>query len=1079
VTFALPTFDAFLQDALADDQLTRRGTRFEAVIRDWLLITPTLPVRNAWLWEDATHLPFVDHPDCGVDIIAELDRPDGTTELMAVQVKCYAPTTAVKKSDIDSFLTESSGVHFARRLLVTTGPVSSRAANTMDSQPVVTEIVDLETLRESPVTWPAYAGPTTAPARLPRATPRPHQDDALAAIVPAIAAGGRLQAHMACGSGKSLTALWSARQSGASTILLLAPAINLISQLLDEWQAQHDWDDVAFLPVCSDTDIKADDRNASDEGRPPSGATTDPAVIAAFLDGPAATKVVLSTYQSSHRVAAALEASLVGQFDLAICDEAHRLAGRPSPAFATVLDDDALPCTARLFLTATPRIITGRANRDGDIETFSMNDPNAFGSVVYTLSFRDALEIDPPLLAPYRVVVVGVTDEGLVGGDVSVDGRQVPAELVAKVAGIRKTMDDHNLSRVITYWSRTNRAAWSSGLLEQLETDDSRLGLHAEHVTGAHSMSKRKAALARLASPPAPATRSVLANARCLTEGVNVPSVDGVVFGDPRKSVVDVVQAVGRAMRHSPGKTRGVIVVPLLVPPSGDPADIDPGAFRPVWEVLAALASQDKLLEDRLTLLRRTTAERPLTRADLEDVITFDGALGDMDTLVDAIVLTSVEAITASWWTWLEMLHAWITDNPGAHVSPAKNTVINGHPLGQWCGSQRAARKAGQLTTARVAALDDLGFIWDPHEQAFADGLAALTTWITDNPGAPVSPAANTVINGRRLGAWCNTQKNARKAGRLTDERIAALDNLGFIWDALEQAFADGLAALATWITDNPGAHVSPAKNTVINGHPLGQWCNTQKNARKAGRLTDERIAALDNLGFIWGALEQAFADGIAALTMWIADNAGAPVSPGRNTTVNGHPLGQWCNTQKKARKAGRLTDERIAALDALGFIWDPWEQAFDDGLAALTTWISGNPGVPVSPAKNAVIGGYRLGTWCGSQKNARKAGRLTDERIAALDNLGFIWDAREQAFAGGIAALTMWISDNAGAPVSPADNAVINGHRLGAWCSKQREARKAGRLAGERIAALDNLGFCWVPRSCKASHCGGTHPRP
>ena len=372
--------------------------------------------------------------------------------------------------------------------------------------------------------------------------------------------------------------------------------------------------------MCSDQTVVGEDefvQHTAELGFP---VTTDPDVIAAFLRR-RGRRVVFATYQSSPQIAAAYRGK-TPQFDLAIADEAHRCAGRTSSEFATILDAGKIRSRRRLFMTATPRFYTPRLRREAgllDVEVASMDDESVFGPVLHRLTFGEAIERD--LLSDYQVVVVGVDNEmyrawAERGEFVTPDGEKVTdARTLAGQIALAKAMRKYNLRRVISFHSRVNAArkfsedvpyvsAWMPARARP------RRAIWSEHVSGAMSSGHRDRVLLRFRDF-APDEIGLLSNARCLGEGVDVPTLDGVAFIDPRRSTIDIIQAVGRAIRKAPDKTLGTIVLPVFLSDDEDPDRVlDESAFKNVWDVLKALRAHDEALGEELDELRRRLGAR-------------------------------------------------------------------------------------------------------------------------------------------------------------------------------------------------------------------------------------------------------------------------------------------------------------------------------------------------------------------------------------------------------------------------------------------------------------------------------------
>jgi predicted helicase len=334
----------------------KRGPQFERLCRWYLTNAPEYRGRfkRVWLWQD---WPDAWGPDAGIDLVAE--EHDGG--LWAIQTKAYDPAYAIKKADVDSFLSESSRPQFSYRLLIaTTDRLGPTARRTLDAQREPVGYLLRSQLALAPVAWPTSPD-DLRPRRTPRKRPYPHVREAIRATVRGFDGTDRGQLLMACGTGKTLAAMWIAERLGSKRTLILVPSLSLLGQTLREWSANAS-ERFDYLAVCSDETVVGEDKfvqHTAELGLP---VTTDPGLIAAFLRR-RGRRVVFATYQSSPQIAAAYEGR-VPAFDLAVADEAHRCAGRVGTEFTTVLDADQIKARRRLFMTATPRFYTPRLRRE-------------------------------------------------------------------------------------------------------------------------------------------------------------------------------------------------------------------------------------------------------------------------------------------------------------------------------------------------------------------------------------------------------------------------------------------------------------------------------------------------------------------------------------------------------------------------------------------------------------------------------------------------------------------------------------------------------------------------------------------
>ena len=459
---------------------------------------------------------------------------------------------------------------------------------------------------------------------------------------------------------------------------------------------------------------------------------------------------MFATYQSSPQIAAAHEGRMP-RFDLAVADEAHRCAGRVGTEFATILDADQIKARRRLFMTATPRYFTPRLRREAgqlDVEVASMDDEAVFGPVLHRLTFGEAIERD--LLSDYQVVVVGVDDETYRayaerGEFVTRDGKTITdARTLAGQIGLAKTMRKYDLRRVVTFHGRIKAAReFSAEMPDVIAWMPPRArpagALWSEHVSGAMTSGQRDRLLLRFRDL-APNERGLLSNARCLGEGVDVPSIDGVAFIDPRRSTIDIVQALGRAIRKAPDKKVGTIVLPVFVSEDEDPDQVlDESAFKHVWDVLKALRAHDEALGEELDELRRRLGARrsPPRRPGKIKLDVPAGRVGARvrprlqcpprraDHRFVGVLLRAAGAVRRARGP-RQGFPLWREDD---------------YRLGIWVAHQRRFFQRGELPHDRQERLEAIPqWTWDPHEADWEEGF---TTFGVSSSGKAM-PASDT-----------------------------------------------------------------------------------------------------------------------------------------------------------------------------------------------------------------------------------------------------------------------------------------------------------------------------------------------
>jgi superfamily II DNA or RNA helicase len=431
-----------------------------------------------------------------------------------------------------------------------------------------------------------------------RKSPLPHQQEAVRDLVKALCVPGsdvRTQANMACGSGKTMVALWVAEKLQAKKILLCEPSLALIAQTLKEWRANALGTRPDILVVCSDQTVVRPNRDEIkvDFSDLSAKVTSDPEEILRFLKNRSERKVLMSTYHSLHLVGQAMQKRGTGRFDLAIADEAHRTAAKKDGIFTLFHYQEVIRARARLYLTATPKIY----QEDSKI-AISMDDESIFGKVGHSLPFSKAIQRG--LLADYRLVVATLPENylGQTGALTLAEKREALAQLA-----FLKAAEKYQLSKVLTFHNSVARAY---KFAESLEIHGPRFipnkSIWAQAVDGRMPSSTRSKLLTMLAEKPS-TELSLISNCRCLSEGVDVPAIDGVVFFDPRSDSIDIVQAIGRAIRRSTStkKEFGTIIVPVVVPESVKNAEfLGDSEFKHIAQVMRALRAHDDRFEVRI-----------------------------------------------------------------------------------------------------------------------------------------------------------------------------------------------------------------------------------------------------------------------------------------------------------------------------------------------------------------------------------------------------------------------------------------------------------------------------------------------
>lgn len=1041
-----------------DEDALRRGKQFEKAVKYLLQNDPKhkRKYKHVWLWDE---FPERTGPDIGIDLVAK----GHDNSLCAIQAKCFDPGRQIPKSEIDSFISAASPRKYAHRMLVaTTDGLSVNARKTLRDNHVTLVLRSSLELLES--FWPETFLSLGATRTISKYVPRTHQTQAINDVSAGLQTASRGQLIMACGTGKTLTALWITELLDSSCTLVLVPSLSLLSQTLSEWttHANTQW---SYLCVCSDETVnKNDDMPISNVDDLPFEVTTKPADIAKFLKT-RGRKIVFSTYQSSAQVAKAQK--LAGKkFDLTIADEAHRLTGKNDAEFATVLDPKKIPTKKLLFMTATPRTYTPAIKQtasDRGVEISSMDDEKVFGKELHKLSFGQAIEQD--LLTDYRVVIVGVTDPQVqelierrelvsVGGKVETDARTLAAHI-----GLAKAVKDYDLKKTISFHGRIKTAtAFAKDfpkIVEWMPDDHKPSGTFwADTITGAMNSSERRILLDKLKAD-IPNQHSLLSNARCLTEGIDVPALDAVAFIDPRSSQVDIIQAVGRAIRRSSNKTLGTIVLPVLIPADVDvETAVEDSAFKPIWGIVNALRAHDEKLANELDELRTNLGRDKRWRLTLPPKLVIDLPIQIDDLHLDfaaKLSLKVVENTTKSWNFWFGLLQAFIKEK--GHCRVQDKEIFNGHALGTWVTKQRMSYKRRTLSVNFVEQLNSIfGWSWDLRANAWFVMYDALDNFQKQHKTLKIP--LKLQINGRSLSTWVEKQRSKYFRNILDLQKAALLQQLeGWSWQPRDDSWMVQYRKLLAYAKEN-GHCRAPSKSE------LQRWSAKQRGRKS---LTQDQRQLLEKIeGWTWDPYDFRWEERFAELQTFFKQN-GHIVIPQRGPRGQ---LGAWLTSQRVQAKRKKIPLDHLRRLEAIDG-WNVktpeqiWNERFDE-LKFLTKQLGHLP----NQGDLASTGNNQLYSWINTQKQFRKRGKLSKNREKLLKSIpGWNWGYEQTDWDLRLEELRAATKRLGRAPRSR-DLQSPNQRKLLNWMTMQRQEHRAGALSPEKVKKLQQIkGWEWNPQ--------------
>ena len=628
-----------------------KGNKFEELMKRYLISDPTYNsvINTVYLWNEFPFRSSISSTDIGIDLVVQTH----SNEYWAVQCKCYNENTSISKHDVDSFLSTSSraffndvgeSLYFTQRLWIsTTNSWSKNAEETLKNQQIPLTRVNLYDLENAPIDWELlYTGLYGDSVRFKKKELFPHQKEAVASANEYFQKNDRGKLIMACGTGKTFTSLKIAEKEteNKGLILFLVPSIALLGQTLKAWCADSSYP-INPICICSDPKItrvrkKNEDNDTTSIIDLAYPASTNPKVILNQLqlinhNNLLGMTVVFSTYQSIDVIANVQKVMMDNnfpQFDLIICDEAHRTTGvtltnTDESTFVKVHNNEFIKAKKRLYMTATPRLYSEDSKKKAEKSEAilcSMDDNLLFGEEIYRIGFGRAVEEN--LLTDYKVLILTLGEDDIpisVQNMVTNEDSEIDTDDASKLIGCINALSKHfigdnNLTinadpnpmkKAVAFCQNikiSKKTSESFNLVspeynESLtqEISEKMVSIQSKHMDGTMSAPERDEMLSWLKADTDDNECRVITNVKVLSEGVDVPSLDSVMFLSAKNSQVDVVQSVGRVMRKAPNKQYGYIIIPIFVPNDVKPSEAlnDNKRYKVVWSILNALRAHD------------------------------------------------------------------------------------------------------------------------------------------------------------------------------------------------------------------------------------------------------------------------------------------------------------------------------------------------------------------------------------------------------------------------------------------------------------------------------------------------------
>lgn len=785
----------------------------------------------------------------------------------------------------------------------------------------------------------------SAPRPYRRPALRPNQARGLEAAVRHLRRPGTRALYVsATGTGKTLVAIRAAGELAVRSVLVMVPTLDLAAQTALAWRRDGRQE---HMVIVSSMDTQAHDALAARRVGSTSSAADLAALLSVVGEGedqlPALT--VICTYDSLDKIEDTQHTRFpVPPFDLAIMDEAHRIAGRADKKWAAANDAQRIRADRRLYMTATPRSfaapdLAGSANTsrprrwtgavpDLNALANSMDNEAVYGKKVFEYPLAQA--IADGVAADYRIVVPTVTDTELrdrlnlpAPGAVTSDqaGTQDALRTTALHLAVLNAMADHSMRRVLIYFhlvEDASRFARELGhTLRRLRQADQTIfpGLDPEvfFVHGDHTPDQRADIFTRFASSKC----AILANAKVIAEGIDIPSVDAVVFADPTSSVIRCVQGLGRALRLDVSGKTASLIVPVYVPPGSDPEDILGTAYEPVWAISTALASHDHRILERLPN-KSNRLPRETSRL-IQHRWHFDFAVHPerIARAMDLISFNPRGALSRARREGLAAAQAFY-DQYGHLDVPADHLDSVGYNLGRFITAMREAHTTGRLEPDWAAELDALGMIWDKHEAAWRAQLTAAADYHRAHGHLAIH--ATTPI-----GAWLAEQRSLAARNQLAAARLAALEAVapdwhlphGADWHRKYHLLRAHLAA------GNDPAALHP--DTVVNAVKIGSWLNRQLTRWRTLAPGQQdllvRIGLTPDTHPLTSARRprRTFAQTVQILELFLHRERRAPTAREEITVDGEHvKIGPWLAKTRTKHRAGQLPPQQAALVASL-----------------------------------------------------------------------------------------------------------------------------------------------------------------
>ncbi len=777
---------------------------------------------------------------------------------------------------------------------------------------------------------------------------------------------------MPCGTGKSLTSYFIIENLGFKNIIVVVPSLLLLSQFFLEWSKQRNFN---ALLIGSDVSTEAKDVNGMIIEK-------DKDLIKEWIKK-YNEKIIFTTYQSSKIVKKCLS-ELNQKFDICIYDEAHKTVGVKGGQFNILLDDNFL-VDKRLFMTGTPKIYQGRKSTNN---IYCMDDENMYGKTIYEMSISQA--INKNLLTDYQIITPITNDKQIekymeINKIIIENNEEYSSNSIASALLLIKSINKYNLHKILTYHSNVSNAKKFSNLLIDLSIKFN-LDLKCFWIDGTFTMRKRNKIFDEFIKND----RAIICSARVLNEGINIKCIDTVVFVNPRYSIIDITQCVGRCLRLYEGKTISNILIPILID------DDEEDGFDNLLTIINSLGTKDDAIieyfKDKISSNHKNNRKinwniTQLIEEELPEKIDINNWYNNIE--------TKIHYRFNKWHIRYNEVQLYLKENKKYPTTRSTDEYIKS--LGYWCRKQRKNYKKNKIKTERIELLEKLDeWCWNYNEDkeilTWKETYVKLIEWINMNNKLPLTTSEDKIE--KKLGRWCSSQKSYFNNNELDEDKIELLNYIeGWYWKdkKIEKiSWEETYKKLYNWTKLNDCLPQKQSKNDEEKF--IGSWCSHQRDKKKHNKLTEEEIKQLENIEmWAWDLAkknnEETWNNNYNKLKEWIKQNDNIPSSTSKDKYE--YNLFLWCYKQKNNKI--KLNQERILMLQNLSnWIWDKrndkelnkWNENYDN-LIKFFNQFNKTP----SPKDNNF-----LNSWYKGQKRRYNDGKLNKEKKEKLKNIDSVY---------------------------------------------------------------------------------------